>query len=335
MGSTFYSSVTRISDLAESAWAPQTLDFEHWQTGHYVVVRITRPSGRPDIELANGRMSELMPGDTVVGALGVRHATLESVGDWRAVGVDREMDLLTAGGLLGRVTSCSPFAGPITRGDYLGHVVAGGAPVSMGDFVQQHEPKPLAMPVVLIIGTSMSAGKTLSARLIVRRLRELGRVPVAAKFTGAGRYRDILSMADAGAEAVFDFVDVGLPSTVCSDAEYRAAFEQLSARIAATRADVLVAEAGASPLEPYQGALAVAGLVPTLCFTVLAASDPYAVLGVTQAFKLKPDVVTGPATNTLAGEELIKKLTGLEPLNLFQPQGLQRLDRLIEERVNS
>jgi hypothetical protein len=41
--------------------------------------------------------------------------------------------------------------------------------------------------------------------------------------TGAGRYRDVLSMKDAGADLIFDFVDVGLPSTVGPADEYREA----------------------------------------------------------------------------------------------------------------
>ena len=44
---------------------------------------------------------------------------------------------------------------------------------------------------------------------------------VGVKFTGAGRRRDTLAMRDAGAEKIFDFVDVGLPSTVCPPEEYR------------------------------------------------------------------------------------------------------------------
>ena len=33
---------------------------------------------------------------------------------------------------------------------------------------------------------------------------------IGTKLTGAGRYRDILAMRDAGADYIFDFVDAGL-----------------------------------------------------------------------------------------------------------------------------
>ena len=79
----------------------------------------------------------------------------------------------------------------------------------------------------------------------------------AAKLSGAARYRDILKFRDAGARGVIDFVDAGLPSTVCPEERFRPALELMLSRIAARNAQVLVAEAGASPLEPYNGALVV------------------------------------------------------------------------------
>ena len=58
------------------------------------------------------------------------------------------------------------------------------------------------------------------------------------------------------------------------------------ARLASVDADVVVAEAGASPLELYNGATAIEELDTNVRCTVLSASDPYAVAGVTTAFGL-------------------------------------------------
>ena len=80
---------------------------------------------------------------------------------------------------------------------------------------------------------------------------------IAAKLTGAARYRDILQFRDAGARCVIDFVDAGLPSTVCSETRYAEALDLMLSRLAACNAQVLVAESGASPLEPYNGAAVV------------------------------------------------------------------------------
>jgi uncharacterized NAD-dependent epimerase/dehydratase family protein len=71
----------------------------------------------------------------------------------------------------------------------------------MRDYVPVAPAHGFALPTVLMVGTSMSAGKTTTARVVVRLLGEAGLSVVGAKLTGAGRYRDILSMQDAGADA--------------------------------------------------------------------------------------------------------------------------------------
>ena len=150
-------------------------------------------------------------------------------------------------------------------------------------------------------------------------LKDAGLKVVGAKFTGAGRYRDVLAFGDAGADHIIDFVDAGLPSTVVPEDRFRRTMSYLLDRIAALRPDVLVAEAGASPLEPYNGSIAVEMLNEHICCKVLAASDPYAVLGVKTAFGMEPDLVTGPAANTTAGIALVRRLTGSRALNIMDP----------------
>lgn len=99
------------------------------------------------------------------------------------------------------------------------------------------------------------------------------RAPAVGYRIGAGRYRDVLSILDAG-----------LPSTVVPKPKYRTALRQLLARMASPPADVAVVEIGASPLELYNGAIAVEALSDAIAMTVLCASDPYAVLGLQDAF---------------------------------------------------
>ena len=95
-----------------------------------------------------------------------------------------------------------------------------------------------------------------------------------ANLTGAGRHRDILAMSDTGADSIHDFVDVGLPSTVCNPDEYRQSLDFLLGAIAAAESDVLLSEAGASALDPYNDDLAVECLADRVRCTVLCASDP-------------------------------------------------------------
>jgi len=330
----FFTSLTRISDLPEVPFSVEPLSRREWETGDYVVGEVASPPNRlSQIELSSGRMVEVVEGDLVVGAFGVRYATLEAVGGWQGMGRDRTMEALTGAGLFGKATSRSALLPPLLSLAYKGHVLIGEKKATMRDYVPDVPVREFGLPVVLLVGTSMSAGKTTSAKVIVRLLREAGLAVVGAKLTGAGRYRDILSMQDAGAEHIFDFVDAGLPSTVVPEKEYREALRRLLSRIAAADAGVLVAEVGASPLEPYNGAAAIEEIGPNVRCTVLAASDPYAVTGVTSAFGNRPDLVTGLATSTSAGVELIEKLSGIRALNVLDRSSLPKLKAILKDTL--
>jgi len=327
-------SVTRISDLEQNNFELRKLPRDEWEHADYVVGRVLgTPTNLYRLELANGRLMDVMEGSMVVGALGKRAATLEAVGDWEQIGDDCSMHALTGAGLFGKATSVAPWLGRLISLSYEGHVCREGQKLSMGSFVRPAERTEFSLPVILLVGTSMSSGKTTSGRIIIHELKRAGLKVAGAKFTGAGRYRDILSFQDAGADVIVDFMDAGLPSTVVPEARFDEAMNRMLALILEARPDVLVAEAGASPLEPYNGEAAVKALGSNVCCTVLCASDPYAVLGVQSAFQLEPDLITGPAANTEAGIELVSRLSGREALNLLQEQSLLRLWALLRERL--
>lgn len=330
----FFGSLTRISDLRERDFEIRRLPREEWGRGDYVV-GVVRPGTGPvmGLELWSGRVVEVVDGDGIVGAFGTRCATLEAVGDWTVIGDDGEMEVLTGGALMGKMTSwstISPHPIPVT---YQGHVVQGGGKTAMADYAPVVPKVAFDTPVVLIVGTSMSAGKTTTAKAIIRRLKALDLKVVGSKLTGAGRYRDVLAMRDAGADHIFDFVDVGLPSTAVPADEYRAALDTLLSMIAGVGADVVVVEAGASPLEPYNGGVAVEVLGPHVKCAVLCASDPYAVVGIVKAFGSSADLVSGRATSTRAGEELVEKISGLTALNILDPDSRPALTRILRDTL--
>ena len=330
-----FTSLTRISDLTEIPFSVDPLPRREWETGDYVVGEVVSPPHRLSlIELGNGRMVEVVEGDMIVGAFGVRYATLETVGGWQGIGHDQMIEALTGAGLFGKATSRSTLLPSPPSLVYKGHVLTNEKKATMLDYAPQVPEREFDLPVVLLVGTSMSAGKTTSAKVIVRLLREAGFVVIGAKLTGAGRYRDILAMQDAGADYIFDFVDAGLPSTVVSEREYRRALRNLLSRMAAVEADIVVAEVGASPLEPYNGASAIEELGQNVRCTVLSASDPYAVSGVVTAFGNRPDLVTGLATSTRAGIELVEKLCGIEAMNVLDRNSLPRLRSILDERLD-
>lgn len=334
MDTVFYASCTRIAELPEWPLAHRVLPREEWEAGDYVVGRVLPFEGTVEqIEIPSGREVNVVPGDLVVGSLARRAATLEAVGSFQAVGDDGLMHSMTEGGCFGRLTSRSVLSPDLMPLRYMGHVILSGSKTNMRDWVASPPATPFALPTVLVVGTSMSAGKTLSARVAVRQLVHRGLRVVGAKVTGAGRYHDVLSLRDAGAHDIFDFVDAGLPTTVCPEGEFRPAIQGLLQRMAATGADVAVIEAGASPLEPYNGATAVELLRPHLRFTILCASDPYAVVGIKDAWALEPDLVAGPTANTTAGIDLVRSLTGLEAMNLMRRETHPRFGELLAEAM--
>jgi hypothetical protein len=179
----------------------------------------------------------------------------------------------------------------------------------------------------------MSAGKTTTGRRVCKELDRTGMYVIGAKLTGAGRYRDILSYLKNGASEIYDFVDVGLPSTVVPEQDFRDAIRPLLNHINDRKPDLLVVEAGASPLEPYNGEALFDELGDNIVCTILCASDPYAVVGVQNAFGITPDLVTGPATTTSAAVDLVRKLTGLRGINILDPEMKQPFREFLFDKL--
>jgi len=320
MSTRIYGSLARIADFRNSNFDVQSLPQSEWMTGDYIEGEVVGSVTEfYSVEDRSGHMVRVEPGDWVIGALGDRAATLEGVGSWRDIGEDGQMHALTSAGLIGRYTSFSKLLADPLRLKYRGHLCRGGKKVRMSDFAMTSPTHAFSTPTLLLVGTSMSAGKTTTGRRVCKELDRAGLYVVGAKLTGAGRYRDILSFLKTGATEIFDFVDAGLPSTVVPEGDYRAAIRPLLNHIDKLGPDLLVAEAGASPLEPYNGAALMDELGDNVVCTILCASDPYAVVGVEKAFGLRPDLVTGPATQTSAAVELVRKLTGLCGINVIDP----------------
>ncbi len=316
MTRTVIGSLARIADFGAGPYELESIAKTRWQTGDYVMATVTgRGTPLYHIEDCNGDLIDVEAGDRVLGALGVRAATLEGVGSWMDV-EQGHLHALTSAGLFGRFTSLSRFLPQPMSLDYVGHVLRGGCKSTMTQYALRCDAADFDVPTIFLVGTSMSAGKTLVGALICEVLASAGRRVIGAKLTGAGRYRDILRFSRAGACETYDFVDAGLPSTVVPEDEFRTAIRPLLAHIASRKPEFLVAEAGASPIEPYNGAAAFAELGGHVRCTVLCASDPYAVVGVQQAFDLNPDLVTGPATNTSAAIDLVEKLSGVPSMDI-------------------
>jgi hypothetical protein len=325
-----YGSVTRIAGLVDEELVVEPRPRAEWGTGDYVVGTVLAEASRAyTLEWPDGRMGEVVPGDQVVGALGSRYATLELVGDWQAIGADQRMSALSAAGVFGRCTSQAVGTPPPMPLRYQGHVVRAGQVVRMADCAAQPRAATFALPVIQVIGTSMECGKTTAAKAVIRRLVRQGWRVAGAKLAGVGRYRDVLGMRDAGAAYVLDFVDVGLPATLLAQDEFAGYVDRMLRLLADQPVDVVVAEIGASPMEPYNGDVAMRLLRPHVCLTLLAATDLYAALGASEHLDLRPDLVVGRVASTSAGITIVERATGVPTLNPLDLEALPRLDAML------
>jgi hypothetical protein len=67
--------------------------------------------------------------------------------------------------------------------------------------------------VILVVGSSMNAGKTTVVGTLARALSRAGFRVAAAKLTGTAASKDTRFFASSGARPVLDFTDAGYPST--------------------------------------------------------------------------------------------------------------------------
>ena len=336
-----FGSLTRISNLESEPFEVHPIERCSWATGDYVVGQYLGANEQllenHVVELTTGRRRSLVDGDLVVGAFGVRKATQEVVGDWRLIGANHIMFDICGSALFGMETSRSFRRPPAPAFQYRGHVVRDGHKVCMNDFVPNvSATRPPNCPSVLIVGTSTSCGKTVTAQVVIRLMKEMGfRRVIGTKLTGAGFMNDTLSMIEGRADAVCDFVDAGLPSTVLPPQEYLQKLQIMFGILTSLDPDCIVAEIGSSPCEPYNGRIVLEELAPH--FIVLCASDAYSVSGLQHelaGIEFRPDVVCGIAANTSAGIDLVQQLSGLKALSLTSEESVNELRMMLKKAIS-
>lgn len=202
------------------------------------VVELNRHTG---IELDSGRKSRFFPGDVLALVFGHRYATRQFLGD--VPPLMRRYHILSQGGVCGRVLSApSKFSEP-TLVEPLGYWSDQGRIANLRDYAPQPISDAPRVRTILVVGSSMDAGKSTTAASLVRGLTHAGRVVHAGKLTGTACVKDLNLMADAGAVQTLDFSQAGFAST---SQESRESIEQLCetirSRLSAGGPDYLVLE---------------------------------------------------------------------------------------------
>ena len=316
-------SVTLNCQLAREVRVRDEIDATE---GSVVAVRVlTSKSTYNQLELPSGRMSKVKPGDVVATALGHRKGLFGYSGHLpEAVSPGDRLHILNIGGVLGVCDSINPdlgepFAcevlGQVLHFPYLGERIGVPAHITQGALTTDDPLDLNDVPVVVVVGSSMSAGKTGAACAMVQAFVHGGLRVAAGKATGVSLRRDILAVGDAGASPTLIFTDFGVVTTT-ADSAPRVARAMLS-RLASDRPDLIVLELGDGLLGLYgvAGILDDPALRGAFRAVVLAASDPVAAWGGVELLRhrhsLETTVVTGPATDNTAGTKLVEAQTGI------------------------
>ncbi|HEX6864974.1 MAG TPA: hypothetical protein VF414_19240 [Thermoanaerobaculia bacterium] len=337
------SSVTRSCQLKREVRLTPDIPCEE---GVVVAVRVLHDkSTYNQLELPSGRMAQVKRGDIVVGALGHRHALFGYAGHLpTSLAPGDRIHLLNMGGVLGICDSVSPDLGPPFECEVLGAVLhfpylgerigvaarIGGLPLDENAPVMTG-----GVPVVALVGSCMNCGKTAAACALVRELSHGGLTVDGFKATGVSLRRDVLAMEDAGARTTAIFTDLGVVTTTAANAA--SVTRTLLTRLAANRPDAIVAELGDGLLGAYGVAAILEDEKIRKAFTavVLAANDPVAAWGgvrmLRERFGIEPAAVTGPATDNLAGTQIIEEQLGVPAINARLDAA--RLTARIRERI--
>ncbi|MFS4438921.1 transposase [Paracoccaceae bacterium GXU_MW_L88] len=188
------------------------------EPGDLVLARVDEIIKHTKLELTDGRRAHMFAGDEIVVAFGNRYAP-----DQYEAQIAEDLspcDLVAAGGLAAVELSRHQRMLPPTKISPLGIIArADGSRLNLADYgVKASEMTP-PIPAILSLGTSMNAGKTLTAMSLVRGFKRLGHKVAALKITGTGAGGDIWIVRDAGADIVADFTDAGFASTYLTSVE--------------------------------------------------------------------------------------------------------------------
>ncbi|MEM1384170.1 MAG: DUF1611 domain-containing protein [Pseudomonadota bacterium] len=212
--------------------------------GDLLLARVDKPGHHKHIERCDGRRALLLPGDEILVAAGSRYAPdqFEAFAP-TAIG---PAHLVAAGGICGIVVAAHSATRAPTEITVLGAVCREtGKRMRLADYAVSAAPivDTPNVPVIVVCGTAMNAGKTTTVASLVRGCALAGQKVAAIKVTGTGAGGDLWSFHDAGAHIVLDFTDAGFATTYREPVDgILAGASRLIAKAIAAGAEVIALE---------------------------------------------------------------------------------------------
>lgn len=273
------------------------------------------------LELITGRLAHISKDDVIAGTIGSRRALRGFVGDAPAqVRSGDTLNVLNMGGVIGVATSANQDFGHPLRVKVLGLAVRDGKVLNIGDgAIAPADRLRINVPVIVVAGTCMAAGKTRAACEIIAWLNQRGFRLGALKLSGVAALRDTLTMEDHGAVDALSFLDAGHPSTAGFDDLAPMAKGLLNA-MAENELDAIVVEMGDGIIGGYgvQSFYKDPELRRAITVHVMCANDLVAAWGareITRQLGRDIDVMSGPATDNQVGEQYVERELGIPAAN--------------------
>ena len=311
------------------------------RAGDVVVARaLTDSATYNQLELPNGRLAKINPGDVIVGVLGSRRALKGFVGDVpERVRAGDELHLLNMGGVIGRCTGHHSSLSDAIRVEVLGLACdRAGRVLNISDVgLPLRASLTASAPLVIVAGTCMNSGKTYAATELIKQATRAGWRVAAGKLSGIACLRDTLNMADHGAVATASFLDCGLPSTVGVD-NLAPVAKAIIARLNESAPDLIVIELGDGILGGYavDSIFDDAELREMMAALVFCASDYVGAWGGIQLFGrrgIEIDVIAGSVTDSQMGQDYIEQQFGVLAGNARRDGA--RLFEIVRAKVQS
>ena len=292
------------------------------------------------LDFTSGRLGKLWQWDKIPAVLGFRKATTEFAGFIpKKIEVGDELYLLCESGVVGAISGVFESWGRPMKVKVLGSIVdTSGKVMHLKHFALKSNKKMYKdCPIIIFLGTRMDCGKTTMVCKIGNALSALGKRVAAIKVTGVAFTQDLMKMKDAGIFPVYDFVDMGLPST-CNGKkqEIMSSTLELVNLARESHPDCILVEFGDAVLGEYHVAdvLQDKKFNSQIAAVILAANDLAGVKGtkdILSSWGINIDLITGPIANSKIGVDLIRKYFHL-PSESNQHQIPKTLE-LIQEKI--
>lgn len=287
------------------------------EEGSIVLVEAGPHEGKKNIlDFVGGRLGWLWQRDKIPAVLGFRKAPVEFAGEIpSSILPGDELYLLCESGVIGAISGVFEAWGRPMKVKVLGSILdKAGSPMNLKNFtLPKVAPSRKKIPLIIFLGTRMDSGKTVMACKIAHVFKSLGKKVLAVKLTGVAFTQDLCKMADSGVAAVYDFVDMGLPSTCNGNVQEVVASALNLINIAKKEnPDYILVEFGDGVLGEYH----VSDILQNQKFAsqidkiILAANDFAGIAGtkdILRKWGMKIDLVTGPIANSKIGVDLIHK----------------------------